>query len=94
MTDHRWLTLARTISKWPDSVGGFVVTRADKIIIGTGSMSAAQDHWADSSVYYVPSGPPFDNACGLFDECARLIIPDTIELEGVGLNVEIEEVEL
>ncbi len=95
MTDHRWLTLARTIASWPDSVGGFVVTRNDKIVIGTGNILKAMEHWEDCSVYYVPSsGPPTDDSCRVFNNCARLIIPDGDVLLGVSLDVEIEEVEL
>ena len=95
MTDHRWLTLARTIASWPKSKGGFVVTRNDKILIGTGCVHKAAEHWSDCSVYYVPSpGGATDNSRGLFDRVARLIIPRGFVMLGVSLNVEIEEVEL
>ena len=95
MTDHRWMTLARTIGSWPGSIGGYVVTRNDKIVIGTGHMLKAQGYWTDSSVYYVPSpGGPTDNSRGLFDDVARLIIPRGFVLLGVSLSVEIEEIEL
>lgn len=94
MTDHRWLTLARTIASWPKSSGGFVVTRKDKIIIGTGQMVKAKEHWDDCSLYYYPSSREPALAHGLMDELARLIIPTGYVLLGVSLDVEIEEIEL
>mgnify|MGYP006919635565 CR=1 FL=1 len=94
MTDHRWLTLARTIGSWPNSVGGYVVTREDKIVIGTGDFEKARAEWAHASVYFVPASArpcPLGEA---FNDCARLIIPRGIVLLGVELDVEIEEIEL
>jgi len=94
MTDHRWLTLARTISKWPGSVGGFVVTRADKIVIGTGEIEKAQAEWSHASVYFVPASAHQEVLSPVFNDCARLIIPRGTMLLGVSFDVEIEEVEL
>lgn len=94
MTDHRWLTLARTIAGWPDSLAGYVVTKNDKLIIGCGSSEEAAKHWDDASVYFVPKPDVYAVKATDFDTLARLIIPDTIEIYGVDLNVEIEAIEL
>ncbi len=95
MTDHRWLTLARTISSWPKSEGGYVVTLKDKILIGTGVQHEAAQFCQGASLYYYPSrgSSLWADDHGL-EEVARLIIPrGHIELD-VSLDVEIEEVEL
>ena len=94
MTDHRWLTLARTISKWPGSAGGFVVTLDDKIVIGTGEIEKAQAHWAHASVYFVPASAHPAVVAPAFNDCARLIIPCGLVLIGVSFDVEVEEIEL
>jgi len=94
VTDHRWLSLAKRISEWPKSEGGYVVTRADKLIIGTGVQSEAAQHWEDSSLYYVPSQGSVLWADDLAGPPARLIVPCGFEIYGVDLSVEIEEIEL
>ncbi len=94
MTDHRWLTLARTIGSWPDSLAGYVVTKNDKIIIGCGSAMEAAKHWDDASLYFVPKADVIRVDTDGFDGLARLIIPRGLEVYGVDLNVEIEEIEL
>lgn len=94
MTDHRWLTLARTIGSWPESLAGYVVTKNDKIVIGCGTSEEASTHWADASCYFVPPPGVVRVDCFGFGSLARLIIPRGLELYGVDLDVEIEEIDL
>ena len=91
MTDHRWLTLARTIASWPKSEGGYVVTSGDKILIGTGVQHEAAQYCESASLYYFPSN---GSVLWLDEELDRLIIPTGHVLLGVSFDVEIEEIEL
>jgi len=91
MSDHRWLSLAKQLSEWPDAQGGFVVTRGGKIVIAAETFEKVRSDCVDATLYIVTELDTWNE--GDLDELARIVVPrGHPPIFGVDLQVEIDEV--